>query len=39
MREYVEFLKELSFTTYVPGHDAPMSKDQIIQVLSRFCDM
>lgn len=39
MLAYVEFLKDLSFTTYVPGHDAPMSKDQIIQVLSRFCNV
>lgn len=39
MKEYVEFLKKLSFTTYIPGHDAPMSKEQIIHVLSRFCEM
>ncbi|MEK4234854.1 MBL fold metallo-hydrolase [Paenibacillus sp. FSL H7-0714] len=39
MKEYVEFLKNLSFTTYIPGHDAPMSKEQIIHVLSRFCEM
>ncbi|MGE7615859.1 MBL fold metallo-hydrolase [Paenibacillus sp. NPDC101420] len=39
MKEYVEFLKKLSFTTYIPGHDAPMSKEQIIHVLSRFCEV
>ncbi|OMD38837.1 hypothetical protein [Paenibacillus odorifer] len=39
MKEYVEFLTTLSFTTYIPGHDAPMSKEQIIHVLSRFCEM
>ncbi|MFD5023005.1 MBL fold metallo-hydrolase [Paenibacillus sp. NPDC058367] len=39
MKEYVEFLKNLSFTTYIPGHDAPMSKEQIISVLSRFCEV
>lgn len=39
MKEYIEFLKNLSFTTYIPGHDAPMSKEQIIHVLSRFCEV
>jgi len=39
MKEYVEFLTTLSFTTYIPGHDTPMSKEQIIHMLSRFCEV
>jgi glyoxylase-like metal-dependent hydrolase (beta-lactamase superfamily II) len=39
MKEYVTFLTTLSFTTYIPGHDAPMSKEQIIHILSRFCEV
>jgi glyoxylase-like metal-dependent hydrolase (beta-lactamase superfamily II) len=37
MTEYVSFLNNLSFTTYIPGHDAPIKKEEIVQILSRFC--
>jgi len=37
-KEYVSFLSNLSFTTYIPGHDVPMSKEKIIQILRKFCD-
>jgi glyoxylase-like metal-dependent hydrolase (beta-lactamase superfamily II) len=37
MKEYVAFLSNLSFTTYVPGHNAPMQKEKSIQILSGFC--
>ncbi|MEK3771547.1 MBL fold metallo-hydrolase [Paenibacillus sp. FSL R5-0887] len=39
MKEYIELLSTLSFTTYIPGHDAPMSKEQIIPLLNRFCEV
>ncbi|GGH10233.1 MBL fold metallo-hydrolase [Paenibacillus segetis] len=37
MKEYIAFLEGTSFTTYIPGHGAPMSKEQVIQLLSKFC--
>jgi hypothetical protein len=37
MKEYVAFLSDLPFATYIPGHDEPISKEEIIEVLSQSC--